>query len=87
MAGKGRVQSPSSAELGITACNMLCMMHSKILNRCLLTGIIEFMQTMDERSESRSMISHLRDEVSRLMDEKTEYAKMKSAEALLHKIR
>lgn len=87
MAGKGRVQSPSSAELGITACNMLCMMHSKILNRCLLTGIIEFMQTMDERSESRSMISHLRDEVSRLMDEKTEYAKMKSAEALLHKMR
>ena len=87
MAGKGRVQSSLSTKSGITACNMLCMMHSKILNQCLLSGIVGFMQTMDDRSECKSMIGHLRDEVSRIMDEKTEYARMKSAEALLHKMR
>lgn len=87
MAGKGKTKSLPSAELGITACNMLCMMHHKILNECLLKGINEFIQTMDERGESRSMIVHLRDEVSRIMDEKTEYAQMKAGEVLLHRMR
>lgn len=85
MAGKAPTQLSSS--LGLAACNMLLMMHQKILNKCLLEGLADFLQIADERREGMDIVRHLRDEISRIMDNKTEYTRMKAEEALLHKMR